>query len=278
MIIAKYCTWQLEPKWLRKCVTSIFTSHCSSFALRVVHALDDLVAIPTAYWTVFGDHPRCTFHRSQRAPRLDQTDQRRLRFTMMSTCCCPISRSHATSLRHIHSHVDSRNHRREHNSRHSFSGHQILLCCPNGFLQLVSSSLSLRQSSSLAASAWCMQCLHQLMDGRCVISCSILPCSFWLSRIVFGRGLPFSELLSDKQANKKESNTTTSHAQHRPPSRSSSRILPFLVQFTSAQRHTCEQTKSLGMRIAFTPWHDHICMIQCHAQNVHFGKELVMGI
>ena len=71
----------------------------------------------------------------------------------------------------------------------------------------LSSSLTLRQFSSLS-----LPCLHQLRNGRCVISCSIISCSLCC------RGSCLREVL-------------TPHAQHRPPPRfeSSSRTLPPLL-------------------------------------------------
>ena len=101
-----------------ECVTYIFTSHFSSIALRIV-----LLTPCTDNRTVLDDHPRSTPRRSQRAPSLDHTRQRRLSDFTMSTNSSPISRSCAASLRHVHSRGLPRI-RASHSSRRSFPAHQ----------------------------------------------------------------------------------------------------------------------------------------------------------
>ena len=150
---------------------------------RLNRSLNDPVDLRTSNRTVLDDHPRPTLHPSQCAPRLDQACQSR--FVVRFHDDVHELKSDLTQQRHHPSAFPfSRRSPWDQGVQHSscrlFSCHCLpsrrqWTWSPNVSRTCFPSSTDSRQSSSRPLPL--MQCLHQLRNGKCVISCSILSCS-----------------------------------------------------------------------------------------------------
>ena len=156
-------------------------------------------------------------------------------FTMMST---------NSSSKYQFSHRLPRNHCAEHRSRRPLSGDQkrqrspFLFVAHDHAAQMDVWDLSLVFGCFAKVSP--LDCVHQLWNERCAISCSISVLFAWSSRIVFSRGLPFSKLFLFFML------SLTSLVQHRPPPRPWSHA-SFLASF-------CLFWGSQPSRISSTFW------------------------
>ena len=161
---------------------------------------------------------------------------------MMPTNSSAISRRHAITFRHFHSRRLSRNHRAEHSSRGSFSGHQkrqrvsFLFVAHEHVVPVDFGRMSLFFNSFATVlfpppSLDAMSAPTAERKMRHLVFESFLFA--WLSRIVFSGGLPFSKLFLFLLLS---SAPLTSRVQHRRPSRYSSRIHP-VFQFGYSSVH-----------------------------------------
>ena len=178
-------------------------TYCSERSLHSLNrSLDTPVTLRTAHWTALDDHPRSTFQRSQRAPRLDQARQRwlvvRLHVDVHTSQSNFTKPSHQCST-YPFSRGCSRNHRwsKQANVFPSFSP-----------------PMNIKWTSCTCLCSSLVFCTNCGMEGA-----SFRVRLFPVRLVVEDRVCAWSSCLR------------TPRAQHRPPPRSSSRILLVLLQF-----------------------------------------------